>query len=199
MNQENDTKLDAITSEPDHEEDTGHSDAPEEEKGPEDPDKKEESYQRRIRSSLTGIIRKKRLVLSLIVFIAAVLVVSTLFLSRLSFFGKMSSFEAEDTVIPDDFREEKLAPFFIPLSESELGKMAAVDVVALWDDLTSLRFQKKEHQIRNRLYQFLVHFEEKEVDLQGKVSSLQSQMSGIVRESLGIEDLSIRVREIKIY
>ena len=199
MNQENDLELDVITSEPDKEEDTGHSEAPEEEKGPEEPDKKEESYQGRIRSSFAGIIRKKRLMLSLIVFVAAVVVVSTLFLSRLSFFGKRSPFAAEDIVIPDNFREEKLAPFFIPLSEGESGNMAAVDAVALWDDLTSLRFQKKEHQIRNRLYQFLVHFEEGEVDLKGKVSSIQSQMSSIVRESLGIEDVTIRVREIKIY
>jgi hypothetical protein len=199
MNQENDLELDVITSDPDTEEDAGHSEASEEDKRPEEPDKKEASYQRRIHSNFAGIIRKKRLILSLMVFVGAVVVVSTFFLSRPSFFGKTSPFAGKDVVIPDNFREETLAPFFIPLSQGESGKMAAVDAVALWDDLTSLRFQKKEHRIRNRLYQFLVHFEEGEVDLQEKVASIQSQMSGIVRESLGIEDLTIRVREIKIY
>lgn len=199
MNQENDLELDVITSEPDEENDAGHSELPGEGKDPEEPDKKEGANQRLIPFTLAGILRKKRLILSLIVLVTAVGFVSALLLPRISFFGKGSPGATEEVVVSDDFREEKLAPFYIPLSAGVSGTMAAVDAVGLWDDLTSLRFQKKEHWIRNRLYHFLLQFEEGGVNLQEKVSSLQLQMSGIVRESLGIEDLTIRVREIKIY
>jgi hypothetical protein len=199
MNQENDLELDVITSEPDEEDDAGHSALSGEEKDPEEPDKKEGFNQRRVLSALAGIFRKKRLILPLVVLVMAVGFVSALFLLRISFFGKGAPMATEDLAVPDDFREEKLAPFFIPLSAGASGKIAVVDAVALWDDPTALRFKKKEHQIRNRLYRFLLRFEEGGVNLQEKVSSLQLQMSGIVREFLGIEDLTIRVREIKIY
>lgn len=199
MNQEDDLELDVTSSEPGEEDDAGHRELPGEGNDSEESDKKEGSNQSLIPSALAGIFRRKRLILSLVVLVMAVGFVSALLLPRISFFGKGSPAATEDLVVSDDFREEKLAPFFIPLSAGVSGRMAVVDAVALWDDLTSLRFQQKEHRIRNRLYQFLLRFEEGGVNLQEKVSSLQLQMSGIVRESLGIEDLTIRVREIKIY
>jgi hypothetical protein len=199
MNQENDLELDVITSESDGEDVAGLSELPEEEGHPEEPDKEGTSIRRMIPSSLAEIFRKRRLILPLIVLAMAVGFVSAFLLPRISFFGKGPPIVAENLVVPDDFREEKLAPFFIPLSAGVSGKVAVVDTVALWDELTSLRFQKNKHQIRNRLYQFLLRFEEGGADLQEKVSSLQVQMSGLVREFLGIEDLTIRVREIKIY
>lgn len=199
MNKESDLELDVVTSEPEEEDEARQGELPEEDKESEEPDKKEESYQRRVQSFLIGFVRKKRLILSVTVLVLAVVVVSAFFLFRLPFFGEAFPTASEDLVVPDDFHEQKLAPFFIPLSEGGAGKMAVVAPVALWDELTSLRFQRKEHQIRNRLYEFLVHFEEGGGNLEKKISTLQSRMSNIVRESLGIEDLTIRVREVKIY
>jgi len=195
----NDLELDVITSEPDNGEAAGHREPGEEEQDLEGPKNERGGNQRGIRCALAWVFRKKRVTISLIILVIAVGSVSALLWPRFSFFGKGAPFKTESLVVPDDFRGEKLAPFFVPLTAGVPGKMAVVDAVALWDDLTSLRFQQKEYQIRNRLYEFLVHFEEGGVNLQEKVSSLQQQMSGIVRESLGIEDLTIRVREIKTY
>ena len=199
MNQENDLELDVITSEPEKGEGVSPSEPDREAKDPEEPKSEGGTHRSGIRTTLTGMSRKRRLVISLIIIVMVLGSASALLWPRFSFILKGSPFATEDLVVPDGFREEKLAPFIVPLSAGGAGKLAVVNIVALWDDLTSLRFQKNEYQIRNRLYQFLVHFEERGVDLQKKVSSLQLEMSGIVRESLGIEDLTIRVREINIY
>jgi hypothetical protein len=200
MNKENDLELDVITSEPDEGEEVSQKNETDREaKDSEEPKNEGETHRSGIRTALTGMFRKRRLVISLIIIVMALGSASALLWPRISFILKGSSSATEDLVVPDGFREEKLAPFIVPLSAGGAGKLAVVNIVALWDDLTSLRFQKNEYQIRNRIYEFLVHFEERGVNLQKKVSSLQLEMSGILRESLGIEDLTIRVREIKIY
>ena len=96
-----------------------------------------------------------------------------------------------------DFYEEKLPPLFIPLQPDAANQAVMIDFSVIWDGLASFRYKSMVLQIRNRLYRYLVGLSEKEQDLGGKAAFIEAQLSRIFRESLGMEDLAIKIKEIR--
>ncbi len=96
-----------------------------------------------------------------------------------------------------DFYEEKLPPFFIPLQPDAANQAVMIDFSVIWDGLASFRYKSMALQIRNRLYWYLVGLSEKEQGLEEKVAFIEAQLSKIFRESLGMEDLAIKIKEIR--
>jgi len=96
-----------------------------------------------------------------------------------------------------DFYEEKLPPLFIPLQPDAASQAVMIDFSVIWDGLASFRYKSMELQIRNRLYRYMVGLSEKKQDLKEKTSFIEAQLSKIFRESLGMEDLAIKVKEIR--
>lgn len=100
--------------------------------------------------------------------------------------------------VRDDLKEEMLSPFLIPLPPESSKEAVVIDLSVIWDGVASLRFRKMEMQIRNRLYEYLLELAEKGKDFQEKTSFLEVEMSRMFRESLGREELAVRIRNIKV-
>ncbi|MBW1765903.1 MAG: Got1/Sft2-like family vesicle transport protein [Deltaproteobacteria bacterium] len=79
----------------------------------------------------------------------------------------------------DNLQEEGLSPFFIPLPPGSPKRVVVIDFSVIWDGLASVRFKKKELKIREQ-----------------KAALLETEMSRIFRESLGIESLEIKIKQI---
>lgn len=101
----------------------------------------------------------------------------------------------EDT--SPDYFEEKLASLYIPLPEDEEREFAVIRFSVIWDGLASFRYKSMELQIRDRLYRYVVGFSQEKTDLEEKSSFLEAEMSKIFRESLGMENLAVKIKEIK--
>lgn len=96
-----------------------------------------------------------------------------------------------------DFYEEKLPPLFIPLQPDAGNQAVMIDFSVIWDGLASFRYKSMELQIRNRLYRYMVGLSEKKQNFGEKASFIEAQLSEIFRESLGMEDLAVKVKEIR--
>lgn len=104
---------------------------------------------------------------------------------------------SSEKIAKQDFYEEKLPPLFIPLQPDAANQAVMIDFSVIWDGLASFRYKSMELQIRNRLYRYMVGLSEKKQDFREKASFIEAQLSKIFRESLGMEDLAIKVKEIR--
>ncbi len=96
-----------------------------------------------------------------------------------------------------DYYEEKLSPLFIPLQPDAPNQAVMIDFSVIWDGLASFRYKCMELQIRNRLYRYLVGFSEAGDNFKEKAAFIETEMSKIFRESLGMESLTVKVKEIR--
>lgn len=99
-------------------------------------------------------------------------------------------------IFQDNLQEEGLSPLFIPLPPGSPKQVVVIDFSVIWDGLASVRFKKRELKIRDCLYGHIVGIAEKNEDLQQKVALLETEMSRIFRESLGMESLEIKIKQI---
>lgn len=97
----------------------------------------------------------------------------------------------------DNLMEENLSPFFIPPSSGSSHGAIRIDLSAVWDGLTSIRFQKNELRTRSRMYDYMMEVAEKNEDLHSIIPVLEEEMGSIVQESLSVRGLAIRIKEIK--
>ena len=101
-----------------------------------------------------------------------------------------------DGFFQDNLQEEGLSPFFIPLPPGSPKRLVMIDFSVIWDGLASVRFNKVELRIRDYLYRYIVELAERSEDLQEKTALLETEMSRIFRERLGMENLEIKIKEI---
>jgi hypothetical protein len=109
----------------------------------------------------------------------------------------------QDSMIPlidineDNLSEEVLSPFFIPPSTEFSRGAIRIDLSVIWDGLASIRFNKQELKIRGLLLSYITKLSEETKDLNSKSSFLEEEMSRLFRESLGVRDLVIKIKEIR--
>ena len=101
--------------------------------------------------------------------------------------------------IGKDLLEEGLSPFFIPLPPDASGQVVIIDFSVIWDGMASVRFKKMESQIRDHLYRVIKKFAEREDSIEQKTHFLETEMSRILKTSLGMEDLEIRIKGINYH
>jgi hypothetical protein len=97
----------------------------------------------------------------------------------------------------ENLMEENLSPFFIPPSSGSSRGAIRIDLSAIWDGLTSIRFRKNELRTRSRMYDYMMEVAEKNEDLHSIIPVLEEEMGRIVQESLSVRGLAIRIKEIK--
>ncbi len=93
--------------------------------------------------------------------------------------------------------EEALSPFFIPPGRGNPEGAIRIDLSVVWDGLASVRYRKRELQVRSVLYSQLAKIAEENDDLSSRVSFLENRISAVFRESLGAGTLVVRVKEIR--
>jgi hypothetical protein len=95
--------------------------------------------------------------------------------------------------------EEKLNPFFIPVSVGERQGVAVIDFSVIWDGLASVRYKKMELEIRDALFEHVKSLAEKDENFKDQALFLEEDMGRILRRALGVEDLKVKIKDIKLY
>ncbi len=93
--------------------------------------------------------------------------------------------------------EEALSPFFIPPGPE--NKTIRIDLIIVWDSLASIRFRKNELVIRNMIYERFYEIAQKHKDLNAQISYLENEVSIMLRKSLGVQNLIVRIKEIRYF
>lgn len=97
----------------------------------------------------------------------------------------------------EGLREESLSPFFIPLPASSSQQVVMITLSAAWPARTSVHYRSKELQIREHLYEYLLKLAEKENNLENKTSLLEKEMTNMLRELLGREEVAVRIEKVR--
>ncbi|RPI77000.1 MAG: hypothetical protein EHM45_10860 [Desulfobacteraceae bacterium] len=95
--------------------------------------------------------------------------------------------------------EEKLNPFFIPILVGEQQGIAVIDFSVIWDGLASVRYKKTELEIRDTLFEHMKSLAEKDENFKDQALFLEEDMARILRRALGVEDLKVKIKDIKLY
>jgi hypothetical protein len=98
----------------------------------------------------------------------------------------------------DNLKEESLSPFFIPPSPDLARQAVRVDLTVIWDGLASVRFKSGELRVRAETYDYLKAAAEKTEDLNSQKAAMEEEIGAIFRKSLGVNDLAIRIKELKV-
>ena len=97
----------------------------------------------------------------------------------------------------DNLREEILAPFFIPPGPAE--DTIRIDLSIIWDGLASVRFKKREIYLRNMMYDKFYDIAKQNKDLNKKISYLEKEVSLMLRDSMGVQNLVVKIKEIRYF
>jgi len=98
----------------------------------------------------------------------------------------------------DNLKEESLSPFFIPPSQDLSRGAVRVDFTVIWDGLAAVRYKSGELRVRAEVYDYLKGFAEKTADLASEKAAMEEEMGAIFRKTLGVANLAIRIKELKI-
>ncbi len=97
----------------------------------------------------------------------------------------------------DILNEEALDPFFIPPGAS--AGAIRIDLVAAWDNLAAVKYKKKELNARNMIYDKLLKMAGETRDLNNNIPALENELSLLLKNSLGVQNLVIRIKEIRYF
>lgn len=99
----------------------------------------------------------------------------------------------------ENLTEEELSPFFIPSEEGSLKGAIRIDLSVIWNGLAAVRFEKKGLQIRSDLYIKLTDIARGNDDLNSMIPFLENKIGSVFRESLGVRNLAIKIKEIRYF
>jgi hypothetical protein len=99
----------------------------------------------------------------------------------------------------DNLKEEMLDPFFILLSPESQMTFVRIDLSVICDGLASVLFRKKELQIRDQLYREISTLADETDDLDSMAEFLEMRISMTFKDILGVQNLVIRIKEIKYF
>jgi hypothetical protein len=169
------------------------ADIEDEESGSEDKEKKDAPGSKGKVGIFKGI-SKKWLLLGVLIFILfAGGAIALLTLTS----GKKQSLPPVD-LTGDNLKEESLSPFFIPPSPDLSRKAVRVDLTVIWDGLAAVRYKSGELRVRAEAYDYLKSAAEKTEDLNSQKSVIEEEMGVIFRKDLGVNNLAIRIKELKV-
>ena len=97
----------------------------------------------------------------------------------------------------DNLSEEVLPPFFIPPSTMPKRGAIRIDLSVIWDGLSSIRYRKKELEIRNDIFKYIIKVAGETDELNSRIPSMEEEIARLLQESLDTGDLAIKIREIK--
>jgi len=104
---------------------------------------------------------------------------------------------SESDIDNDNLTEETLSPFFIPSVEGSSKGAIRIDLSAIWDRLSSIRYQKRKLILRNKIYDYINELAKEKEDLNEQLPYLENELGIMFRKSLGVQNLVIRIKEIR--
>jgi hypothetical protein len=116
----------------------------------------------------------------------------------LNFMGEKKHSLPQVDLTGDNLKEESLSPFYIPPS-SDLSRGAVrIDFTVIWDGLAAVRYKAGELRVRAEVYDYLNGTAGKTADLTSQKPVMEEEMSAIFRKTLGVNNLAVRIKELKI-
>ena len=116
---------------------------------------------------------------------------------RLPFLANKKFNDIEVNIDEDNLSEETLSPFFIPPGPG--NDTIRIDLSVVWDALASIRFRKKELGIRKLMYDKFYDMAEQNQDLNEKIPLLENEVSSMLRSKLGVQNLVVKIKEIRYF
>lgn len=144
--------------------------------------------------------RKKWIILliSLLIIITAV---SGIIFAPEYFIGKSGNIFTDPEAVAenDNLTEELLSPFFIPPVAGSSKGAVRIDLSAIWDGLSAIRYKQKEFRLRSRVYEYICDLAEENEDLNEKIPYLENELGMMFRQFLGAQNLVIKIKEIRYF
>jgi hypothetical protein len=106
-------------------------------------------------------------------------------------------FKGPVIVNEDNLSEEIMSPFLIPPGAT--NKAIRIDLSIVWDGIASIRFKKNELSTRNMMYERFYKLAGQHQDLNIVKSDLENEIGSMLRSSLGVQNLIIRIKEIRYF
>ena len=108
------------------------------------------------------------------------------------------SFKTHEVKIDDNnLSEEILSPFFIPPGSSD--DTIRIDLSIIWDGLASVRFRKRELSIRSMMYDKFNEIAGQYQDMNEKIPYIEDEVSSMLQNSLGVQNLKVKIKEIRYF
>lgn len=105
----------------------------------------------------------------------------------------------QDPLIIDEEKlsEVDISPFFIPPGPTD--KAIRIDLTVVWDGIASIRFKKNELSARNMMSERFYKLAGQHPDLNTVKYDLEKEIGSMLRSSLGVQNLIIRIKEIRYF
>jgi len=78
-----------------------------------------------------------------------------------------------------------------------VNTLLKIDFSVSWDGRVSVRYRNEELLIRDHLYRYLLEQSKEGGDLTKEVEGLEKEMGQIMKKSLGVVDLQLKITEIR--
>lgn len=116
---------------------------------------------------------------------------------KFSLFFKKDFKQTGFSINEDNLSEENISPFFIPPGPN--NKTIRIDLTMVWDGLASIRFRKRELALRSMMYEKFYETARQNTNLNEQISYLENEVSSMLRKSLGVQNLVVRIKEIRYF
>jgi hypothetical protein len=94
-------------------------------------------------------------------------------------------------------REERLDPFYLPLSEGGEALVLRLDVLVRWERATAARFKSEAPWIRAKLYEGLLSRFKGDPSVSDRPDRLEEEIERSLRRLLGDKDVRIVLERIR--
>ncbi len=107
-------------------------------------------------------------------------------------------FKGPAIINEDNLTEEEISPFFVPPEEAD-KKAIRIDLTIVWDGIASIRYKKNELSARQMMSERFYKLAKQHPDLNAVKSDLENEIGSMLRSSLGVQSLNIRIKEIRYF
>ena len=113
-----------------------------------------------------------------------------------SFLMKKDFQTPEVSIDEDNLSEEVLSPFFIPPGADDAIR---IDLSIVWDGLAAIRYRKRELYLRSKMYDKFYEVASQNPDMNTKIPDMENEVSSMLRSSLGVRNLAVKIKEIRYF
>jgi hypothetical protein len=107
-------------------------------------------------------------------------------------------FKGPEIILEDNLTEANISPFFVPPGQTE-KKTIRIDLTIVWDGIASLKYKNNELNARNMMSERFNKFAGAHQDLNVIKSDMENEIGSMLRTTLGVQNLLIRIKEIRYF